>query len=327
MPRALLAVLLALALLTSPPHGDAQPRTKTWRVGFLSGGARPPDGLPPPVLRQALHDLGYVEQQNVIYVGGWAEAQQERLPGLAAEVVTAGVDVIVTIGGPATTAARQATTSIPIVMSQVGDADSLGLIDSLARPGGNITGVTDQSVELSAKRMELLKEAAPKAVRVAVLWNADDRGMTLRYQNVEKAAQALHVTVQPLGVREPEDFETAFSAMTRERPDALLLITDALTIRNRKRVLDYAAAHSIPDMYEHGWLVREGGLVSYGADENDVLRRAAVYVDRILKGAKPGDLPVEQPTRYYLLVNRKTAAAVGVTIPQSVLLRADEVIQ
>jgi len=327
MPRALLAVLLALALLASPPHGDAQPRTKTWRVGFLSGGARPPDGLPPPVLRQALHDLGYVEQQNVIYVGRWAEAQQERLPGLAAEVVTAGVDVIVTIGGPATTAARQATTSIPIVMSQVGDADSLGLIDSLARPGGNITGVTDQSVELSAKRMELLKEAAPKAVRVAVLWNADDRGMTLRYQNVEKAAQALHVTVQPLGVREPNDFDAAFSAMTQHRPDALFLVTDALTVLNRKRVIEFTAAHRIPAMYEFDFLVRDGGLMSYGASQEENLRLAAGYVDRVLKGAAPSSLPVERPSRYYLAINLKTARSLGLTIPQSVLVRADQVIE
>jgi putative ABC transport system substrate-binding protein len=279
------------------------------------------------VLRQALHDLGYVEQQNVIYVGRWAEAQQERLPGLAAEVVTAGVDVIVTIGGPATTAARQATTSIPIVMSQVGDADSLGLIDSLARPGGNITGVTDQSVELSAKRMELLKEAVPKAVRVAVLWNADDRGMTLRYQNVEKAAQALHVTVQPLGVREPNDFDAAFSAMTQHRPDALFLVTDALTVLNRKRVIEFTAAHRIPAMYEFDFLVRDGGLMSYGASQEENLRLAAGYVDRVLKGAAPSSLPVERPSRYYLAINLKTARSLGLTIPQSVLVRADQVIE
>jgi len=237
------------------------------------------------------------------------------------------VDVIVTIGGPATTAARQATTSIPIVMSQVGDADSLGLIDSLARPGGNITGVTDQSVELSAKRMELLKEAVPKAVRVAVLWNADDRGMTLRYQNVEKAAQALHVTVQPLGVREPNDFDAAFSAMTQHRPDALFLVTDALTVLNRKRVIEFTAAHRIPAMYEFDFLVRDGGLMSYGASQEENLRLAAGYVDRVLKGAAPSSLPVERPSRYYLAINLKTARSLGLTIPQSVLVRADQVIE
>lgn len=327
MPRAVLAVLLALALLAGPPPGDAQPRTKTWRVGFLSGGARPPDGAPPLPLRQALHDLGYVEQQNVTYVGRWAEAQQERLPGLAAELVTAGVDVIVTIGGPATAAARHASTSIPIVMSQVGDADSIGLIDSLARPGGNVTGVTDQSADLSAKRLELLKEAIPKAARVAVLWNADDRGMTLRYQNVEKAAQTLHVTVQPLGVREPNDFDTAFSAMAQHRPDALLLVTDALTVLNRKRVIEFAAAHRIPAMYEFNFLVQDGGLMSYGASQEENFRRAASYVDRVLKGAAPSSLPVEQPSRYYLAINLKTARSLGLTIPPSLLVRADQVIE
>ncbi len=322
-----MVVLVALVLLGSPPHGDAQPRTKTWRVGFLSGTARPPDGNPPPALRQALRDLGYVEQQNVIYIGRWAEAQQDRLPGLAVELVKAGVDVIVTTGGPATTAARQASTSVPIVMAQVGDADSLGLIESLARPGGNVTGVTDQSAELSSKRLEILKEAIPKAARIAVLWNADDRGMTLRYQNVEKAAQALHVTVQPLGVREPNDFAAAFAAMLQHRPDALLMVTDALTLLNRKRVIEFAAAHRIPAMYEFNFLVQDGGFMSYGASQEENYRLAASYVDRLFKGAVPSTLPVERPSRYYLAINLKTAHSLGLTIPPAVLVRADQVIE
>ena len=327
MRHVAVAVLVALALFVSSHHGDAQPRTKTWRVGFLSGTARPPDGAPPAALRQALHDLGYVEQQNVVYVGRWAEAQQERLPGLAGELVKAGVDVIVTVGGPATVAARQASTTIPIVMAQVGDADSLGLIESLARPGGNVTGVTDESAELSAKRLELLKEAIPKAGRIAVLWNADDRGMTLRYQNVEKAAQVLHVAVQPLGVREPNDFDAAFAAMLQRRPDALLMVTDALTSLNRKRVIEFAAAHRIPAMYEFNFLVHDGGLMSYGASQEENYRLAAGYVDRILKGAAPSSLPVERPSRYYLAINLKTARALGLTIPPPVLVRADQVIE
>ena len=327
MRQVAVAVLVALVLFVSPHHGDAQPRTKTWRVGFLSGTARPPDGAPPAALRQALHDLGYVEQQNVVYVGRWAEAQQERLPGLAGELVKAGVDVIVTVGGPSTAAARQASTTIPIVMAQVGDADSLGLIESLARPGGNVTGVTDQSVDLSAKRLELLKEAIPKATRIAVLWNADDRGMTLRYQNVEKAAQTLRVAVQPLGVREPNDFDTAFAAMLQHRPDALLMVTDALTSLNRKRVIEFAAAHRIPAMYEFNFLVQDGGLMSYGASQEENYGRAASYVDRVLKGAAPSTLPVEQPSRYYLAINLKTARSLGLTIPPSLLVRADQVIE
>src|SRR6266850_5583757 len=316
---------LAGGLLVAPLAAKAQ-GGKTWRVGFLAGGGQPPDAAPPLPLRQALQELGYVEQRNVVYLSRWAEAKQDRLPGLAAELVGLKVDVIVTVGGPASAAAKHATASIPIVLAMVGDADGIGLIDSLARPGGNVTGVTDQSVELSAKRLEVLKDAIPKAERIAVLWNADDRGMTLRYRNVEKAARELRVTVQPLGVREPDDFDTAFSAMIQHRPDALFLVTDALTLLNRKRVIDFALTHRIPAMYEFGSLVRDGGLMSYGADLDENLRRAATYVDRIFKGASPSTLPVQRPSRYYLTINLKTARALGLTIPQSLLLRADQIV-
>jgi len=327
MERRTFIRMISGGFLAAPFAVEAQQTAKVWRVGFLGGGARTPDGAPPLALRQALQELGYVEQQNVIYLGRWAEAKRDRLPGLAAELVGLNVDAIVTVGGPASEAAKQATSSIPIVLAQVGDADSIGLIESLARPGGNVTGITDQSAELSAKRLEFLKEAVPKATRIAVLWNAADRGMTLRYQQVEKAAQILHVTVQPLGVREPDDFEVAFSAMTLKRPDALFLVTDALTNLNRKRVIDFAGLHRIPAMYEFGHLVHDGGLMSYGPNQDDNFRRAAVYIDRIFKGAKPNGLPVERPSRYYLLINLKTAKALGLTIPPSLLGRADEVIQ
>jgi putative ABC transport system substrate-binding protein len=328
MLRAALALLLTLGVLAAPLAADAQQsRGKTWRVGFLSGGARTPDGAPPGVLRAGLKDLGYIEAQNVVYVARFAEAQQDRLPALAAELVSASVDVIVTVGGPATSASRRATSTIPIVMALVGDADGLGMINSLAHPGGNVTGVTDQSSELSAKRLEILKEAVPKAERIAVLWNADDMGMTMRYQNVEKAAQVLRVTVQPLGVREPNDFEMAFSAMTQRRPDALFLVTDALTMLNRKRVIEFAATHRIPAMYEASGLVQEGGFMSYGASIDENYRRAAAYVDRLFKGASASTLPVERPSRYYLAINLKTAKTLGLTIPPSLLVRADQVIE
>jgi putative ABC transport system substrate-binding protein len=323
--RAFLATLAGGFL--APAAAGAQQAGKVWRIGLLVGGARTPDGAPPAALRQALQALGYVEGKNVTYVGRWAEAKHDRLPGLAADLVGLKVDVIVTMGGPAAEAAKQATSTIPIVVTGAGDAVATGLIASLARPGGNVTGITDQAAELSAKRLELLKEAVPKASRIAVLWNADDRAMTLRYREVERAARILHVTIQPLGVREPEDFDTAFSAINHDHPDALFLVTDALTTLNRRRILDFAAARRIPAMYEFGFLVRDGGLMSYGPEQADNLRRVAVYIDRILKGAKPGDLPAEQPTRYYLLVNLKTARALGLTIPQSILVRADEVIQ
>jgi putative ABC transport system substrate-binding protein len=327
MDRRMFLEILAGGLLVAPLAAEGQLGGKTWQIGFLAGGARPPDGAPPLALRHALQELGYVERQNVIYLGRWADAKQDRLPGLAAELVGLKVHAIVTVGGPATHAAKQATSSTPIVMAIVGDAIGIGLIESLARPGGNVTGITDESVALSAKRLELIKEAVPRAARMAVLWNADDRGMTLRYREVEKAAQVLHVTVQPLGVREPDDFEMAFSAMALNRPDALFLVTDALTILNRKRVIEFAEKHRIPAMYESGFLVRDGGLMSYGADQDDNYRRAASYVARIFKGATPSALPVERPSRYYLTINLKTAKVLGLTIPPSLLQRADQVIE
>jgi putative ABC transport system substrate-binding protein len=327
MNRRAFLTTIGSGLLAAPLAGEAQQGARTWRVGFLSGGGRPPDGAPPLPLRQALQKLGYVEQQNVIYLSRWANAKQDRLPGLAAELVGLKADVIVTVGGPSTAAAKQASPSVPVVMALVGDADGLGLIDSLARPGGNVTGVTDQSVELSAKRLEIITEAVPRAARIAVLWNADDRGMMLRYREVEKAAHTLHVTVQPLGVREPDDFDTAFSAMTANRPDALIMVTDALTLLNRKRVIDFALVHRIPAMYEASLLVHDGGLMSYGANQDDNFRRAASYVDRLFKGASPSTLPVERPGRYYLTINLKTAKALSLTIPPSLLQRADQVIE
>jgi putative ABC transport system substrate-binding protein len=324
--RAFLAGV-AIGLGTVPRLVAAQPRGRVWRIGFLSGGARPGDGAPPAPLRQALTELGYLEGQNAVYLSRWADARQERLPGLAAELAGLHADVIVTVGGPASSAARHARPPLPVVMALVGDADGLGLIESLAHPGGNVTGVTDQSVELSAKRLEYLKEAVPRAARVAVLWNADDAGMTLRYREVEKAAHALRVSVQALGIREPDDFEAAFSAMEVSHPDALFLVTDALTLLNRRRVIAFAQSHRIPAMFEIGQLVREGGFMSYGANPDDNFRRAAGYVDRILKGAAPAALPVERPGRYYLTINLKTARALGLTIAPSLLLRADEVIE
>ena len=327
MDRRTLLRLTVGGLLATPLTVAAQQRTRTWRVGFLSGGGPPPDGAPPLPLRQALQELGYTEQRNVIYLSRWANAKRDRLPGLAAELVGLKVDVIVTVGGPSTAAAKEASPSLPVVMALVGDADGLGLIDSLARPGGNVTGVTDQSVDLSAKRLEIITEALPRATRIAVLWNADDRGMTLRYREVERAARSLHVTVQPLGVREPDDFDMAFSAMTANRPDALIMVTDALTMLNRKRVIDFALAHRIPAMYEASVLVQDGGLMSYGASQDDNFRRAASYVDRIFKGASPSTLPVERPGRYYLTINMKTAKVLGLTIPPDLLLRADQVIE
>jgi putative ABC transport system substrate-binding protein len=323
-------VMLAIGgslLIAAPFASYPQKPAKAWHIGFLSGGPRPADGALPAALRQALGKLGYVDGKDVTFTGRWADANRERLPGFAAELVSLDVDVLLTAGGPAAEAAKKATSTIPIVFVAPGDAADTGLVKSLARPEGNVTGISDPATELSAKRLGLLKEAVPRATRVAVIWNADDRAMTLRYGKVEKAARDLRVTIEPLGVRNPGDIDAALATMSKERPDAVFLVSDALTSINRKRILDFAAANNIPAMYEFGSYVRDGGLMSYGPNPDDMWGRAAVYVDKILKGAKPGELPVEQPTRYYLVVNLKTAKALGLTIPQSLLLRADEAIQ
>lgn len=297
------------------------------RIGYLSAQGRPADGAPPAGLRDALKQLGYLDGANLSYVGRWAETRKDRLRGLAAELASLKVDVIVVAGGPASLAAKDATSSIPIVILNAGDAVGTGLVSRLDRPGGNVTGLNDQATELSAKRLEFLMAVVPKAARVAVLWNADDVAMTLRYDEVGRAARSLRVAIVPLGVREPDDFKVAFDAMLRERPDALLMVSDTLTSLNRQRVIDFAAEHRIPAIYEFGSYVRGGGLMSYGALPQEQWRRVAAYVDKILKGAKPGDLPVEQPTKFELVVNLKTAKALGITIPQSLLLAADEVIE
>jgi putative ABC transport system substrate-binding protein len=314
-------------LLACTHIANGQQTGKVWRIGFLAGGARPPDGAAPAPLRKALQALGYGEGKDITYEGRWGEARNERLPALAAELLALNVDLIVTLGGPAAAAAKQSSSTIPVIVVNGGDVVETGLAASLARPGGNVTGVNDPAAVLSAKRLEILKVVVPAAKLVAVLWNAGDYAMTLRYREIEKAAQVLHVSIEALGVREPDDFDVALAAMSRARPDALMMVTDALTTLNRQRVLDYVAIHRIPAMYEFGSAVQAGGLMSYGSDQGENLKLAADYVAKVLKGAKPGDLPVEQPNRYFFLINLKTAKALGLTIPQSLLLRADEVIQ
>ena len=319
--------ILAGCLLAMPWATRAQKPAKVWRIGYLTNGSRPPDGAPPAAFRRALQELGYAEGKNVTYVGRWADTKFERLPGLAQELIGLDVDLLLTTGAPAAEAAKRATSTIPIVVVVPGDADATGLVASLARPGGNVTGISDPATELSAKRLGILKEAVPSAKRIAVMWNENDRAMTLRYGEVEKAARVLHVTVEPLGVRGPDDIDAALVMMTRERPDALFLVADSLTVANRKRIIDFAATHHIPAMYEISLYVQDGGLMSYGPNMDDLYRRAAAYANRIFKGAKPSEMPVELPTKYEFVIDLKTAKALDMTIPQSMLLRADEVIQ
>ncbi len=315
-----------VVLIPSVPH--AQAPAKIYRVAHLSTAGRTPDGAPPRPLRDGLRDLGYIEGRNVLYEARFAEGRVDRLPAFAADLVALKVDVIVAQGRPAVVAAKQATSVIPIVIAPASsDAVATGLIASLARPGGNVTGLTDELADLSAKRMQLLREALPKALRIAVLWNANDPGMLLRYRAIENAARLLNLEVASLPLFRPEDFEGAFAAMVQRRPDALFLVTDALTNMNQKRVVAFSEAERIPAMYESAAVVRQGGLMSYGPTPEDMFRRAAAYVDRIFKGTKPGDLPAEEPTRYYLMVNLKTARALDLTMPPAILLRIDHVIE
>ena len=325
--RRKLVIAVGAAMLTAPLAAFAQTPGKVWRIGFLNALVPPKDGLPPALLRKALTELGYVEGQNVMFFGRWVGGVVTRLPDLAMELVKSGVDVVVVTGFPATLAMRRATTSIPIVILNAGDAVGAGHVVSLARPGANLTGLSDMTIELSSKRLAILKETVVKASKIAVLWNMDDMGMTLRYNELQRAARELGLTIQALGVREPDDFGGALSAMKRERPDAIFMVADSLTNLNRKRVIEFAEAQRIPAMYEFGNIVEDGGLMSYGPNQSESFRRAAYYVDRILKGAKPADLPLEQPTSFELVLNMKTAKKIGLTIPESIMVRADKVIE
>ncbi len=317
---------LTLGMLGLPVAAEAQQAGKVPRIGLLFYGSPGPS----PELdafRQGLRELGYIEGQNITIEYRFAGGRVGQLPELAAELVRLKLDVIVTPGTPASVAAKQATSTIPIVFAGVADAVGAGLVADFARPRGNITGLTGISAELGGKRLELLKEVAPKASRVAVLFNPADRSNVLVLKELQESAPALRLTLQPLGVRGPGEFEGAFVAMSRKRAHALFGAAGILTTEHRKAIVDLAAKNRIPAMWGERQFVEAGGLMSYAVNFYDQVRRAATYVDKILKGAKPGDLPVEQPTKFELVINLKTAKALGLTIPQSLLLRADEVIQ
>ena len=271
--------------------------------------------------------LGYVEGKNVTYVGRWSDAQFERLPGVGAELVALDVDVMLTTGAPAAAAAKGATSAIPVVVVVPGDAVATGLVTSLGRPGGNVTGISDPAAELSAKRLEVLKEALPSATRVAVHVECRRSGDDPALRRDRESGAQSSTSASAARRARTRGHNDALAAMTRDRPDALFLVTDALTVLNRQRIIEFASAQHIPAMYEFGLLVRDGGLMSYGPEMDEMYRRAATYVDQIFLGAKPSELPVELPTRYYLVVNLKTAKELGLTLPQALLLRADEVIE
>ena len=312
--------------LLAPVAAEAQPAGKVPRIGFLFFGS-PGPSRELDAFRQGLRELGYVEGQNIAIVVRYAGGRVERLPDLAAELVRLKLDVIVTPSTPPSLSAKQATSTIPIVFAGIADPVGAGLIANYARPGGNITGMASSSAELGGKRLELLKEMIPRTSRVAVLYNPADRANVLVLKQLQEAAPALTLTLQPLEVRGPGEFEAAFVAMTRERTHALFGAAGVLTFEHRKTIVGLAAKYRIPTMWGHRQFVEAGGLMSYAVNFYEQVRRSATFVDKILKGAKPGDLPVEQPTKFELVINITAAKDIGLTIPQSLLARADQVIE
>jgi putative ABC transport system substrate-binding protein len=309
------------------PQASAQTPDRVFHLGTLHPAApltaESRDGK---VVIRALAERGYVLGQNLTFEARGAMGDNAKLPSLARELKAQNVDAIIIVGYPSALAVK--SLGIPAVGANgLGDPVETRLIDSLAHPGGNITGISDVAATLTTKRLQLLKEMSPHLQKVAMLWNKDDLGMTLRYEASAKVAQATGITVQALGVREPDDFNEAFSVMNRDMPDAILMVADGLTILNRKRVFEFAADKKLPAIYEYDFLVRDGGLMSYGGDLNESFQRAAALVDRIFKGANPADLPFEQPTRYPFVLNLKTAKATGIEIPPRLLALADEVIE
>ena len=317
---------LTLGALSAPLAPEAQPPRHMYRIGYLLGGTR---GQEPflDFFLEAMRALGYVEGQNLVMEYRAAEGHYERLPALAAELVRLQVDVLLVTITPAALAAKQATTTIPIVTLGVGDPVGSGLVASLARPGGNVTGVTSLSPDLVGKQLEFLKEVLPTVSRVAILWDPANPAQTLQVRAADVAAQQLGVQLLRVEARGPEAFDGAFATMTRAHADALLVLGGSITFEHRRRLAELAAKRRLPTMHNVRPYVEAGGLMAYGPSSRDLRRRAAVYVDKILKGAKPTELPVEQPTKFDLIINLKTAKALGLTIPPSLLLRADQVIE
>jgi putative ABC transport system substrate-binding protein len=297
------------AIAVRPLSALAQTTGKVHRIGLLNSGglaAGPFEGA----LMRGLARHGYLPDKNLTLERRGAEGHADRLPQLVAELVASKIELIIALGYLPALAAKQATT-LPVVEFSGGDPVATGLADSLARPGGHLTGISDVSAEVTPKRLELLKEFAPNLRRVAMLWNADDLAMTLRYKAAEAGARALGIGVQPYGVREPADFEQAKAGMNRDMPDAILMVSDPLTNLNRKGIFEFAAAHRLPGMYEYDFIVRDGGLMSYGLDLDEGFDRLGALIDRILNGTAPADLPFEQPTRFRFAFNLKTAKSIG----------------
>ncbi len=297
------------------------------RIGFMGNSTEALEANLVGPFREELHALGYREGHNIVLEYRWAEGKYERFPALVAELLAAKVDVIVTAGTPAAMAVKQATTSVPVVMVAVGDPVNTGLVPSLARPGGNLTGLSSIAPDLEGKRLQLLREVVPKLATLGVFFNPANLFHGISMGHARAAAKALKVELLPLRVRVSQDLDGAFATILAKKPDALLVLADRVFLHERERMMRFAIEHGLPTANAHKEMVEAGGLLSYGPSYEDMHRRAADYVDKILKGAKPGDLPIEQPTKFDLKINLKTAAALHITLPNALLARADEVVE
>jgi putative tryptophan/tyrosine transport system substrate-binding protein len=310
-----------------PVLGKAAEPGKAHRVGFLGNSTAALEANLIRPFRDGLRELGYEEGKNLVIEFRWADGKYDRFPALVAELLAAKVDVLVTAGTPATLAVQQAKTSVPLVMIAVGEPVGTGIAESLARPGGNITGLSSMAPELEGKRFELLREIVPGLSRVAVLWNPRNAFNEISMKQARAAAETLRIEILPLAITKTEELDAAFAAILRERPQALFIFADRVFLHNRVPIVEFAGRHRLPSINSYRELVEAGGLMSFGPSYEDMHRRAAAYVDKILKGANPAGLPIEQPTRFMLLVNLKAAKSLGVEVPSSLLLRADEVIE
>ena len=325
MRRREFVAALSCAAATWPLAARAQQAGKRYKIGVLSAGPFSPELA--ASFSDGLRELGWVEGKNINFESRYADNRLDRLPQLAAELVRLKVDAIAASGTLAPLAAKQATTTIPIVMTAAGDPLRSGLVASLARPGGNVTGMSLMAPDLGAKRVEMLKEVLPRLSRAAVLWNAANPYSLLVFKETQAAGSKLGIDVQSLEVRTPDDFDTAFETAKRLRPDGLVTVEDPLTVSHRTRIAEFTAGQELPSIHGVREFAAAGGLISYGASLPDLFRRAAYYIDRILKGANPADLPVQQPTKFDLVINLKTARALGLAVPPTLLVRADEVIE
>jgi putative tryptophan/tyrosine transport system substrate-binding protein len=326
--RQFITLLGGAAAVAWPRAVTAQQTGKMSRIGYLGSSSPSLEPHYVEAFRQKLRDLGHVEGENIVIEYRWAEGQDDRLPNLATELVRLEPDIIVTTGTPGALAAMQATKTIPIIMASAGDPVGAGLVASLVRPGGNITGFTILGPELEGKRLELLKQAVPELSRVAVLWNPSNPAIVSYFGTIENAGRALRISLDAVAeVRRADELDNAFFAIASARPHALVVLADRFLLAHRKRIVEFAAANRLPGMYPYREYVDAGGLMSYAPSNIELFRGAASYVDKILKGAKPGDLPVQEPTKFELIVNLKTAKAIGIDVPTSLLLRADELIE